>query len=98
MSNKKWEVVPTQVTGGYVVRPAGWDRGVATVTQRDPHPRNGQGITWDEALANAQLIAAAPELYEALETIIESYQGHEYLRNDHVEKALNAMFKAMGKL
>lgn len=60
-----WEVMPEQVTGGYLVKPVDWSRGVCTVTQRDPHPLRGQGIDWGQAEANARLIAAAPELYDA---------------------------------
>lgn len=47
-----------------IVGPNG--RGLAVALQRDPHPSEGQGITDEEALANAVLIAAAPELLEAL--------------------------------
>ena len=46
--------------------------------------------------ANAHLIAAAPELLEALETIIDSFQGQQYLRNDYVDKAVAAIAKARG--
>jgi len=40
-------------------------RGVAHVIQRDPHPSIGQGVTIEEAMRRAQLMAAAPELLES---------------------------------
>ena len=40
-------------------------RGVAHVIQRDPHPSIGQGVTIEEAMRRAQLMAAAPDLLEA---------------------------------
>ena len=48
-------------------------RGVAHATQRDQHPVIGQGISIQEAMANARLIAAAPDLLEALETYAAVY-------------------------
>lgn len=54
-----------------IVGPNG--RGLAVALQRDPHPSEGQGITDEEALANAVLIAAAPELLEALEALAETF-------------------------
>lgn len=42
-------------------------RGIAHATQRDPHPITGQGISIQQAMANARLIAAAPDLLKALE-------------------------------
>ena len=48
----------------------GYWASLATATQRDPHPREGGGISMETARANARLIAAAPELLEALEELI----------------------------
>lgn len=44
----------------------GFKRAVADAIQRDPHPVDGEGIDSATAEANARLIAAAPELLEAL--------------------------------
>lgn len=65
-----WYVMPEQVTGGYVVRPDGWSRGVCTVTQRDIHPILGMGINWDQARANAVLISLAPELLSTVDELV----------------------------
>ena len=44
----------------------GYYASIATATQRDPHPREGGGIPIATARANARLIAAAPDLMEAI--------------------------------
>jgi hypothetical protein len=64
-----WVKENKQVTGGFLVRPSYWNRGVCTVTQRDSHPINGMGVSWERSEANAHLIAAAPEMYEMLDEI-----------------------------
>jgi ABC-type nitrate/sulfonate/bicarbonate transport system substrate-binding protein len=46
-------------------------RSVAHAHQRDPHPTLGQGITQAEAEINARLIAAAPELLETMQMIMD---------------------------
>jgi len=57
-------------------------------------------IAWDawqaanaDAVPDANLMAAAHDLHDALDTIIESFQS-SFLRNDHVEKAVRAIAKA----
>lgn len=55
----EWIIKPEAVTGGFLVRIKGWDRGVATATQRDAHPRTGEGVSYQEAESNAHLIATA---------------------------------------
>jgi len=54
---------------------------LATVTQRDPHPRLGGGIHRDVTKANARLISAAPELLNCLrELVVYAEQtGNEWL-------------------
>jgi len=64
------EVQDEPVTGGYRIidtdRHEGY-QGVATVTQRDAHPMIYDClISHDEALERAKVMAAAPELLEAL--------------------------------
>ena len=51
----------------------GYYASIATATQRDPHPREGGGISTTTARANARLIAAAPDLLAALEKAVEHY-------------------------
>jgi hypothetical protein len=82
-----WLKESEQVTGGYLVKPEGWSRGVCTVTQRDAHPINGMGITWDEASANASLISCAPEMYYLLNKLqIEGGLG--IARHREIERLL----------
>ena len=51
----------------------GYFASLATATQRDPHPREGGGISTTTARANARLIAAAPDLLAALEKAVGHY-------------------------
>ncbi|WP_460044163.1 hypothetical protein [Pseudomonas sp. S2_H01] len=73
------EVQGEPVTGGYRIidtdRHEGY-QGVATVTQRDAHPMVYDClISHDEALERAKLMAAAPELLEALQELRALMQG-----------------------
>lgn len=49
----------------------------------------------DEEMANAHLIAAAPELYEALEAMLEECEDDEFA--PHVMDAKAALAKARGE-
>ena len=54
----------------------------------------------DEMRDNARLIAAAPDLYEALWSMVSSFHGVDYLENhmrQSVQKARAALAKAEGK-
>ena len=57
------------------------------------------GLNDVEIKANAQLIAAAPELLEALQLIIETKQPIEWAENnlDFITKAQKAINKALGQ-
>ncbi|NBB11788.1 hypothetical protein [Pseudomonas sp. SLFW] len=70
------EVQDEPVTGGYRIidteRHEGY-QGVATVTQRDAHPMVYDClISHDEALERAKVMAAAPDLLEALKIIVNN--------------------------
>jgi hypothetical protein len=62
MNALTWKVDSEPRTGGLLITDN--RGGVATVTQRDPHPVNGNGVTWDECAERARLIAAAPTMYD----------------------------------
>lgn len=47
--------------------------------------------------ANARLIAAAPELLEALQDMVESYQYEASMENPSLLKARDAIAKALGQ-
>lgn len=49
-------------------------RGVAHVIQRDPHPAHGHGVTYEQAMYRAQLMALAPDLLDALESLVSEPQ------------------------
>ena len=59
------------------------------------------GFVHGENKANAHLIAAAPELYEALEEIVENavvyYEGSMDIYSEAIENARNALAKARGE-
>ena len=60
------------------------------------------GITRDQAIANARLIAAAPKLLEALQALIDEYEpnlkafGLNAPRKAKWEAAISAIAKAAG--
>jgi hypothetical protein len=49
-------------------------QGIASVSERGDHPQHGGGISFKTCQANARLIAAAPELFEALKLLIAEYE------------------------
>lgn len=51
---------------------------IATVTQRGAHPRYGGGIERATTLANARLIAAAPELLEAMKKRVKNAEERAF--------------------
>ena len=59
-----------------------------------------QGV-WDEVMANARLIAAAPDMYEALEELLGPYDltesGARKRYDAAIEKARAALAKARGE-
>lgn len=72
-----WKVDVDRRCGGYcITAPNGRD--VASSVQRDEHPTLGQGISDTQALTNARLIAAAPELYQALEKACKETEHFQF--------------------
>jgi hypothetical protein len=61
----EWRISPEQRGGGWAIE-CDSHGVIAVAIQRDKHPLAGKEVTWDEAAANARLIAAAPKLLEAL--------------------------------
>lgn len=105
-----WSVSNGQVMSEYAIkaecRGSGFGSSVAIVTQRD-----GQNpLPHDEAMANARLIAAAPELLDALRgmlAIVENSRGvagyhlngdtAEWDEFDEIDIAHTAIAKATGE-
>jgi len=59
----------------------------------------GKGLTgeFEEAEANVHLIAAAPELYEALDELDRYSQDRDYLNSPCAVKVSNVLAKARGE-
>jgi hypothetical protein len=56
--------------------------------------RGGERITDNEMLANARLIAAAPDLYEALRAVVvQANQGKIFERDSCIAQARSAIAK-----
>lgn len=59
------------------------------------------GIPDESCIANSKLIAAAPDLYEALEEIVQNavvyYEGSMDIYSEAIENARNALAKARGE-
>lgn len=92
---KNWKVDPIARGGCYaIVTPDG--REVATATQRDAHPILGQGITDADALEHAHLIAAAPDLLAALQSMEMALTGYTH-QNDITSSALAKCRAAIAK-
>lgn len=68
MSNQGFSPAPWKLrdsgAGYLVLRADGW--GIANIFDRGAHPVHGGEVSTDERDCNARLIAAAPELLEAL--------------------------------
>jgi hypothetical protein len=71
-----------------------WGSSVAVVSQRDGRACNP--ITHDEAMANASLISAAPDLLEALEAVVEWLEQGDHEGKLHT-MATAAIAKAKGQ-
>jgi hypothetical protein len=86
MSEKKWTPGPWADIQGYVTCRGGYN--VATVKSHGTY----------EGKANANLIAAAPDLYEALESLIDAMQHPETdFLCDEIGIARSALAKARGE-
>lgn len=98
MSERKW--TPGKWSVYQVERETYWpgiDAGrTSIVVWGDQQENNGvQGDTLEEAKANAQLIAAAPDMYEALEAIVTRYHKGEDIYG-WIDTAGQALAKARG--
>lgn len=86
ISKGTWEVDTKKESGGYYIACRAKDGEGESVAFAFPMPE-------DETLANAHLIAAAPDMYEALKDICSNYQRIEFIKAEWLE----ALAKAEGK-
>jgi len=73
--------------------------GTPTVCRYDPPPNCATTIPIEERQANAQLIASAPLLYEAVRWVLEDYREDNYtkLKASTHTQLLKALAKAEGR-
>lgn len=74
--------------------------GTPTVCRYAPPPDCASSITGEEIEANAHLIAAAPELYEALKFVTKTFEAYcpeAKIHSDAIKAARYALAKAEGK-
>ena len=70
---------------------------VATVAPR-PASNQSDDFKLDEGMANARLIAAAPELCEALKQVLEDDNLLDYVQTETLYRCEKALAKARGEL
>jgi len=97
MSSKSWQVCEVECVAGFRIIPEGSERAVAIAIQRDPNAHGLDGISADEALRHARLIAAAPELLEALKDLIGWVPGGVHFHTDAPQKAVERASAAIAK-
>lgn len=96
---KKWTPGPWEVVR-HVTRPAveaiNKKRGMRAAGDKYPlvctMPDN-----YSTTESNAHLIAAAPELYEALEALLYGIENCDRIENYRIENAIDALAKARGE-
>jgi hypothetical protein len=73
-----------------------WDSGleVGTVPMMDIKVARVSGATFDEAKANARLIAASPDLLEALREVLKHEEWHAASADEVTREARDAIRKA----
>lgn len=69
----KWELNNYRPNNGRIVLRTGTEDNDASIGDREIAVVSPRGKTHKEMKANAMLIAAAPEMYEALEQILKQY-------------------------
>ena len=93
---------PTPHIGTVATSDRGWDYKVVCSLNEDVTPEDSVVGKWyepyDNALANARLICAAPDLLDALLTMLGEHDDYNYMTASmRRAKARAAIFKAIGK-
>lgn len=70
------------------------DRPIATIDNK--YPYNNANLV-DETKANAKLIAAAPDLLEALKTAVDLLNQHDQLETQYEQESINQITDAIDK-
>ena len=86
-----WELVPAKNPSYRFVSADAWNKLARVVVRME-----GQGSDSNEGVANARLIAAAPELLEAAEKALHYMRLHKYADQAWAEDLASSIKKARG--
>ena len=93
------------LAGAWAIAPSGanpydWDQCISQVEYVTPYcagASRAEIAAADRAAANAHLIAASPDLYEALEALVLNLEEGDFISTTRIDAAIAALAKARGE-